>query len=937
MYVVLESEEARTKRFDSIHAGIRAVSLHVPMSTTMLFDELKANFPHKRFSTSMLSEFILHSLRICDYIPRIRDKILDHIVQRCLEIDVEIVIEESGEVRIQREATSTEDDGAPMPSEESLLDTSLAQQSVQTNSTHHVHHAAEASRIPQEVQESADKLDTMLQLVVQYVHRKLTLDAQSKPTGNNSNTSLLDFLPMLLKIFEKRLLVTHRSKFVQFVFFFATSQDSLFAEHFTKRLLVIAQDLQAPSSVRVSATMYLASFVSRAEFLSLELVQDTVQRMLDWCLAYVLCFKADTLQLLTDAKQHQLKKKYSALRKHAKQSANTMQPHHAQYLATATGQSNALHGIANGNSSAFIQGVAFDEHGRLQVREHTAQQHEVFYAMVQGIAYVFCFHGVTLVDLFQSRHQEQLRHPSTVADSPISSGIVSQLQQTQTQQHPTAPQSDDYSLQQALDSLVSCRLDPLRYCLKTVRYEFLRLVIARQLLSTSTWLGIHSDLLLFENDLDNEDNEAEDEEDERGEDARSQHSDVTNDNGFDTQAFALAHDNSILRYYHTVLSHHQQEQLQLRQQLSGSVHNHGHDSDARSVASAMTRDSSAYSTYSSYSNYSNASGRSSSGHWSSASSVITALQPANLMLINGTQNTSVTGNGHAVQGSTTLGPNTLESFFPFDPCLLHELHKQIAAGYRVWDGVPGVAPVEVPGHVQDKEGRRGRFGEAQDEDIVDDDEELSYDSEENDEDEDDDDDEDDEDGIEGSVSTQAQQNPSYLHQHHALYSGENAQQQAMTMAMSLQSDDGASSFAMSLTSVSSPLLPLLHYPPALLKASSSAANGNKGGVISRSDPSHPLASGAFLFGGPSSASTSAPMKTLPLTSSSLLTLALHQQQHNQHPHSHLYEEDHLHPLHHHAEVVGEEELLGLLPQPQMSPRQHQQRPRQFSITSTGSW
>lgn len=36
------------------------------------------------------------------------------------------------------------------------------------------------------------------------------------------------------------------------------------------------------------------------------------------------------------------------------------------------------------------------------------------------------------------------------------------------------------------------------------------------------------------------------------------------------------------------------------------------------------------------------------------------------------------------------GNNPLDSFFPFDPCLLLNLHNAVEDSYRVWDGIPGL-------------------------------------------------------------------------------------------------------------------------------------------------------------------------------------------------------------------------------------------------------
>ena len=44
-------------------------------------------------------------------------------------------------------------------------------------------------------------------------------------------------------------------------------------------------------------------------------------------------------------------------------------------------------------------------------------------------------------------------------------------------------------------------------------------------------------------------------------------------------------------------------------------------------------------------------------------------------------------------GASTAGVNPLDTFFPFDPCLLRRVHAHVEGGYRVWQGAPpGLSP-----------------------------------------------------------------------------------------------------------------------------------------------------------------------------------------------------------------------------------------------------
>ena len=87
-------------RRNLIHRAIKAILAQVPTGRSVLFPILSEFFPHKRFSRNVQTEYTSQLLQMCKYEPMLQARILELIVAKCLEMDVEIVIEESGEVRI---------------------------------------------------------------------------------------------------------------------------------------------------------------------------------------------------------------------------------------------------------------------------------------------------------------------------------------------------------------------------------------------------------------------------------------------------------------------------------------------------------------------------------------------------------------------------------------------------------------------------------------------------------------------------------------------------------------------------------------------------------------------------------------------------------------------------------------------------------------------
>ncbi len=259
-----------------IHLAIQAIMVQVPTGQSVLFPILAANFPHKRFSRNVQTEYVSQLLRICEYFPIIQSKVLDLIVSRCLEMDVEIVIEDSGDVRIHEEYEGeVEDDedlvGGVFAFDEEKGATTLPRGgagpvgsgNLNHNRNKHINENNIAPRIPLEVAEMADKLDSMLVLLVAHMDSEMARSEEHKER----------LMQQLSAIFEIRILSTHKSKFVQYCVFYVAARSAQFAQNFAHKLLLIALDSKVASINRQSAVMYLASYLSRANFLSNELVR----------------------------------------------------------------------------------------------------------------------------------------------------------------------------------------------------------------------------------------------------------------------------------------------------------------------------------------------------------------------------------------------------------------------------------------------------------------------------------------------------------------------------------------------------------------------------------------------------------------------------------------------------------------------------------------
>ncbi|XP_062095602.1 uncharacterized protein LOC133801411 [Humulus lupulus] len=121
----------------------------------------------------------------------------------------------------------------------------------------------------------AEKLDSLMVVVFEHLN--------SCEAGGRLN----EVFETLLQSFQKTVLTAYKSKFSQFVMFYACSLDpENCGSRFTKMLQDIYVCNTYPPILRMSAVAYLASYLSRGKFLSTSLVANTLTSLVEWCLDY---------------------------------------------------------------------------------------------------------------------------------------------------------------------------------------------------------------------------------------------------------------------------------------------------------------------------------------------------------------------------------------------------------------------------------------------------------------------------------------------------------------------------------------------------------------------------------------------------------------------------------------------------------------------------
>jgi RNA polymerase I-specific transcription initiation factor RRN3 len=343
-----------------------------------LFPIMSSNSPFRMKPGPELVWYYRQCLEVVQYLPSVRGHVLELIVDKSLEMDVEIKINDGGQAMIDDEKDEKDEDIFQLD----LDDKVDAKKPLVVGDV--------------TVNEMADKLDSLMLLLFEYTEKSIVADT----------TSTAELYRVLSRVFESLILITHKSKFVQFLLLHLCGLESkalsvvttsleepplTLYRDFAAKLINIVVDPYRATVTRQTGACYLASFVSRASFVCPETACECICALLRW-------------------------------------------------------------------ADAYMQSL-----GAVQVRATDARDqcnlHSLFYTVCQSACYIMCFRGVEAVKYYQF-----------VADNP--GGENAELEHVDI-----GPER--------WNRICGHSLEPLRFCLESVRTEFLQLARIYQLIDPS--------------------------------------------------------------------------------------------------------------------------------------------------------------------------------------------------------------------------------------------------------------------------------------------------------------------------------------------------------------------------------------------------------------------------------------------------------------------
>jgi len=274
----------RNTIYDRVHYALQYIITLVPTAaSSTLFPLLVAEFPHKSERKLEHTCYLANMLRVAEYVPALRRKLLSVITDRVIKIDIQIQVdldelEDDEEEKLDAELTgavkkkdfATNDEDDEKEEEEDGNKTCEDDEDKDTVKA---------------LRETVDKLDSMLDLLFKYYSQFLP-DGTDKDPNICSSTAVNTF-EMIHSFFNTTILPTYRSRYTQFLLFWAAQKAPRFSDHLCVSMVENALDNISPVGTRQAATAYIASYVARAKLMPTKDVRAVVRILCRWLSEFV--------------------------------------------------------------------------------------------------------------------------------------------------------------------------------------------------------------------------------------------------------------------------------------------------------------------------------------------------------------------------------------------------------------------------------------------------------------------------------------------------------------------------------------------------------------------------------------------------------------------------------------------------------------------------
>ena len=252
-----------------LHSSILYLLQMFPSAKAVLETLLGAKFPFPDESLRVHMAYIHNILRVKDYVPDLREEILDLILNRVVKIDsqMQVDLEDLDDEltaavmyalhETPRRDFQWEDDG---------LDDSDTE-SVDSDDPDYDQDAAKIKTVKENVEKMDGMLDTLFDFYTPYF-------------ANPGSDRAFDVFTILLREFDHIVLPTYKSRHTQFLIFHFAQQHERLTDAYCGQLISVAFQVNTPNVLKQAAVAYLASFIARGAHVSGSLVRTVFELLI---------------------------------------------------------------------------------------------------------------------------------------------------------------------------------------------------------------------------------------------------------------------------------------------------------------------------------------------------------------------------------------------------------------------------------------------------------------------------------------------------------------------------------------------------------------------------------------------------------------------------------------------------------------------------------
>lgn len=317
--------------YGRLHALLQLLLSLIPTLSPSLSPLLAASFPSKREPAAAQICYIDNLLALTEYCPALAEDVLGLVIERALNIDVEIQGEADDwedldgegvkvpELAVQDLVDRPAGDDAEDSSDEeggafNLDDLDSSDEDAPDSDGEAARKVIEGKKSKNSIEtmrkgrDNSAKLDAILKVVFDHiaaahiVKPTLTVPRSPRKPSNSESDSQEETTPTpehipspsilarrlslfrtLLDIFDRTLLRTFKTRHTQFLLFYLCSLDPSSSDHFIGVLLARALfETDAAAVTRVAAAGYVASFISRAKFVDQAMTRKVVRLLCEF-------------------------------------------------------------------------------------------------------------------------------------------------------------------------------------------------------------------------------------------------------------------------------------------------------------------------------------------------------------------------------------------------------------------------------------------------------------------------------------------------------------------------------------------------------------------------------------------------------------------------------------------------------------------------------